>query len=484
MNSLTAGIGDMPSRNGGTMAILSKIRLGLVVVGLSLPSHVPTLLAAPPIDELNSIVDLIERDAPLDSSQVPIVRLGSTTTESRFFPDRTMRHIALKMTSQKYRGVDCRHDVDIYLPDRPLPDESQRVAAIILGGNEIRAAELEMDWLESVVLQMGIPCVVIQQAFVARQFGAKNAGELMSFGNQRYMETGDPREAGYYALAKIFSAAATVAEDLPELRARRFIVTGSSKGGMAALIACAGDSRIVGAYPTAWNAGAVLGFTRLKGQRWGWDIKPKETGPAGQSARESLAVMDTPRGTRYRELFDPAEWDELLAGKFVMPAVGTNDPLFHLLSDDNYFDEWQCRKALLRIPNYGHGRRHVQHTLGWRAAVAAALQKRQIPSIQLVSETSGDEVELVAKIRGDYTTLELELWQTTDSTGDYRKAKWVRIDAKTIKRGSNRVPLMDVSVPSAGTAAYYVRLNERSQDLVLVNSSNIVELGMPINLRQ
>ena len=38
---------------------------------------------------------------------------------------------------------------------------------------------------------------------------------------------------------------------------------------MAALIACAGDRRIVGAFPTAWNSGDVIGFTRLKGERWG-----------------------------------------------------------------------------------------------------------------------------------------------------------------------------------------------------------------------
>ncbi|MCP4856800.1 MAG: hypothetical protein GY903_20140 [Fuerstiella sp.] len=437
------------------------------------------LYAAPEDFEVRSVVELFNSDAPLKTSQVPYSRKESSTVPSRFFTDRVMRRIAVRMTSQTYRSQKCEHDVTIYLPDGQLPQESQGTAAIILGGNAIQVQDAKLDWLETTVLGLNVPCVVVEQAFNASRFGARNPGELMSFGSRRHMETGDPREAGYYALAKIFSAAATVAEDLPEVRAKRFVVTGSSKGGMAALIACAGDQRIVGAFPTAWNSGDLLAFTRLKGRRWGWSVKPKQTGPAGQTARQSMTMLDSPHGRRYRELFDPAEWGDLLKGKFIMPAVGTNDPLFHLLSDANYFDAMKCRRAFLRVPNYPHGRKHARHALGWRTAVAAALLGRTIPSVQLVSTTEGDHVTLTAQLGNGIQNARLVLWQTTDPDGDYRKARWVPLPPIELNGKSDQVRVARIAVPDSGTAAFFLQLTDSSSKPAFINSSNVVELGTP-----
>ena len=433
---------------------------------------------------VRSITDLFNIDAPLKASQAPFTRKESTTVSSRFFPERKMRKIEVRMTSQTYRGVKCGHDTTIYLPDRNGPKESQGTAAIILGGGGIRVEDAKLDWLESIVLGLEVPCVVVQQAFIAKQFGARNAGELMSFGSRRYMETGDPREAGYYALAKIFSAAATVAEQLPEVRAKRFIVTGSSKGGMAALIACVGDPRIIGAYPTAWNSGDILGYTRLKGERWGWNVKPKQTGPAGQTARQSMAMLDSPRGRKYLELFDPAEWGDLLRDKFIMPAVGANDPLFHLLSDSNYFDQLKARKAFLRVPNYGHGRKHAQHAQGWRTAVAAALLGRKVPTIQLIAKSEGEQVALTAQVGDHRGDVQLLLWRTTDTTGDYRKAKWTRLKRIKLAGESSRIQLAHVSAPKTGTAAFFLQLEDSSDEPILINCSNVIELGKPVIQRR
>lgn len=76
------------------------------------------------------------------------------------------------------------------------------------------------------------------------------------------INTGDAREVGYYALARVISEAeaATVGAALPELQANRFITTGCSKRGMAALIACAGDPRIVaeGDYRDSVNCSNIV----------------------------------------------------------------------------------------------------------------------------------------------------------------------------------------------------------------------------------
>jgi PhoPQ-activated pathogenicity-related protein len=383
-----------------------------------------------------------------------------------------MQRLEFSFTSQEYRGILCQHEAVAFIPE---PWNSRRGAAIILGEGIYVRTKVESDWIEPVVLGLEVPCIVVRQGFDAKKFRARNPGELMAFGDKEYFRTGDPRESGYYALAKIISAAATVAEHLPEISAKRFIVTGSSKGGMASLIACAGDQRIVAAFPTAWNAGRMVAATELKGERWGWDVKPKQTGPAGWTATEAYALLSTPRGERYRQLFDPAEWGDKMDGKFVMPTVGTNDHLFHLLADENYYDELTCRKAFLRVPNYGHGRLHGLHAKAWRFSVAAGLLNHPVPSVRLIKEVLGDKVRFEAKVTNVSHSTRLELWKATDELGDYREAEWANVKSIELRKSEASVRIDEIKPPLAGTAAYYVLLTDDVRNSV--TSSNVVELG-------
>jgi hypothetical protein len=436
--------------------------------------------APEPPHRFQSVVDLFEADAPLRIDQVSYARGAADEVAGRFLPERTMRLLELEFTSQVYRGVECRHRAVALLPAGGVPDTALGTAAIVLGGGLLEAEDPQRDWIEHVVLGLGVPVIDIMEAFDARLFGARNPGELMSFGDLEFMRTGDARQGGYYALAKIFSAAATVAGDLEEIRARRFIVTGGSKGGMAALIACAGDARIVGAFPTAWNSGNVLEYTRLKGERWGWDVKPKQTGPAGETARSSLEMLSSQNGGDYLRLFDPAQWGDLLADTFVMPAVGTNDPLFHLLTDRYYYDELKCRKAFLRVPNYGHGREHALHASAWRFAVAAALLDREIPSVRLVAVEEDGGVALDARIDTTGAPARLEIWHADDPGGDYRRAEWKTHRTLEAAAAERTIRIGHVTPPDSGTSAYFILMFSESPAGDAITSSNVVELGTPV----
>jgi hypothetical protein len=389
-----------------------------------------------------------------------------------------MVKVSLKFTSQVYRGVTAVHDAEIWLPESGVDSKQGGIAAIILGKAD--AADAEHDWVEHVVLGLGVPCMVVRQAFKAAQFGAKNPGHLMSMGSRTFVKTGDVREYGYYALARIVSAAATVAEHLPEVKAKRFVVSGSSKGGMAVLIACAGDSRIVGCYPTAWNSGNLYAYTLLKGERWGWGMKPKETGPAGDAAGKTMALLESVRGQEIVRLFDPNSWGDLLQDKFVMPAVGTNDRLFHVLSDQHYFDGLKGRKAFLRLPNEGHGRKAPLHAKGWRFAVAAGLLGRPIPSVRIRSEERGDAIAVYAAVQMGGKPGELTLWTTQDASGDYRKAKWMASKQVVISKSDESIHLADLPKPESGVTAFFVLLEEQEGVGHAVISSNIVEVGKPV----
>jgi PhoPQ-activated pathogenicity-related protein len=447
--------------------------LAAAIVGVVL------LAGSPP--RYASLTELISSDAPVTPDRVTFERGATELVDSRFFPERRMRRIGLSFTSQVYRGLECRHRATVYLPGKEISPAAKGKAAIVLGGNVTDVPDITHDWIETVVVRLGVPCMVVDNGLPAKELGARNAGELMSMGDRTFRETGDAREAGYYAMARIYVAAATVAGQLPELRATQFITSGSSKGGMSALIACAGDPRIVGSYPTAFNAGDFLDATRLKGERWGWNVKPKPTGPAGEPAINVLRLMESPHGQYYRRLLEPATWDDLLADKFVMPAVGTNDHLFHLLSDRAYYDKLTARRALLRVPNYGHGRGAPEHAQAWRFAVAAALLDRTIPSVRIRVRESEDTVSILVALDNVRKIKRLTLYTARDGAGDYRKAKWEPRGAKLPADSAASFVAATLGKPSTGTLAVFAQLVEEGPLANAITSSNVVEVGDPVH---
>ena len=249
---------------------------------------------------------------------------------------------------------------------------------------------------------------------------------------------------------------------------------------MSAFMACAGDPRIVGSYPTAFNSGNFLEFARLKGERWGWNVKPKPTGPAGETASKTLKMFDNPRGKYYQRLFDPVHWGDLLKGKFIMPAVGTNDHLFHLLSDRLYVGQLKSKTAFLRVPNYGHGRETPRHAMAWRFAVAAALLHQNVPSVTIDTRETGGKVAIVASLRDAANIKRLTVYTARDSTGDYRKAKWSGRDVDLPRNPNAPAVLATLEKPVQGTLAVFAQLIAAGPETGAITSSNVIELGTPV----
>jgi len=451
-----------------------RLAIATLVLGIS-----TLALADEPVPTFDSITELFAADA-LAQTDIPFERGEVKTVDCRFHEGQRMRRIDLEFVSQEYRGVKCSHEAVVFLPEGDLSATTRGTAAILLGGDSLNVTDPKLDRIESIVVELGVPLMVIKQALLADQFGARNAGELMSFGDRSFLETGDARENGYYALSRIFTAAATVAGQLPELEAKRFVVSGGSKGGMAAVIACAGDPRIVGAFPTAWNGVDFREGTQLKGERWGWDIKPKPTGPAGEPARKVLALFDSPHGATYRRLFEPASWGDLLGNKVVIPAVGTNDPLFHLLAGQEAWDALDCRKSFVRVPNYGHGGKHRQHVVGWNFTVAAALLGRKMPTARVEARDEGDQVAVYVTARGAEHALRAVLWVANDPTGDYRQAKWEIRHRLENPPDAQATLITHLPRPASGTTAFFVHLVDVGQTTTAIASSNVVEIGTPV----
>ncbi|MDA1069771.1 MAG: PhoPQ-activated protein PqaA family protein [Verrucomicrobia bacterium] len=427
-----------------------------------------------------SLTELFQKDAPINPDRITFSREPVKTVDCQIYEGKTMRTIDFTFTANPLLGLKANHVGRVYLPDPEIPEHARGVAAICNGGNKQGTVlTADNDWIEYLVIQMGVPCVTIQSSFNQRDYGMRTMGQVMSESIERFNETGDAREAGYYALARVFSGMATASQMIPEVKADRFIVSGSSKGGMAAIIACAGDPRIVACYPTAWDTGDLEASTRLKGERWGWDIRPKDTGPAGDSARESMNYLISPKGRYMRKLFDVSHWYKLLSEKFVMIGTGTNDHLHHMMSAKDYFDNLPCKKAFMRVPNTGHGKETVDHAAGWRFSVAAGLLGQSIPEVRLESEERNGEVLIYATLSNVKQLNSLTLYSTTDPVGDYRNAEWTDEVIDPTPVSGERILIKKIAVPMEGTWACFARIIEEGKFCAGINSSNAVEIGIP-----
>jgi PhoPQ-activated pathogenicity-related protein len=193
-----------------------------------------------------------------------------------------------------------------------------------------------------------------------------------------------------------------------------------------------------------------------------------------------MTLFATARGQAYRRLFDPHQWHDLLADKFVMPAVGTNDPLFHLLSDQFYYSGLACQKAILRVPNYGHGRTSGQHACAWRFAVAATLLDRPVPMVKLEARPEDDGFAIFASLSNIGQVKRLAIHSTSDPTGDYRRARWRTREIAIPEDLSQAFPIAHVEMPRSGTRAAYLEIVDHHKLCDSIVHSNVIEIGQPV----
>ncbi len=191
--------------------------------------------------------------------------------------------------------------------------------------------------------------------------------------------------------------------------------------------------------------------------------------------------MDSPRGRHYRRLFEPARWRNLLADKFVMPAGGTNDHLFHLLPDRTYYVKLSAKRTLLRVPNYGHGRGGPEHAQAWQFAVAAALLDRTIPSVRIRVREAEDTASILVVLDDARKIQRLTLYTARDGASDYRKAKWEPHSAKLPADSTASFVAATLDKPSTGTLAVFAQLVEEGPLVNAITSSNVVEVGDPVH---
>ena len=403
------------------------------------------LATAPAVDPLFAPAEIRDRT----SLELKISQPSDYT--SSLMPERKLKRIDLTFTSFEWAGEKWRHPCFVLMPDRAVPE--YRGAAAIVAANG--AGEFATESAEVAAL-MGIPALAIVGANPGPHYGVKGEGAVMARMEEKFMQTGDPHWIGYAALGKVILRAITAMQAVPGVRAERFVVTGSSKRGMATWIAAGADDRIVGAFPVAWNMANFEAALRLQAERLGTDYDRGGDGPAAKSPGSRLAALATPRGKEYQRYLDPFLWRDRIANKPILFTVGANDPLFPPLSDTVFLPDMPKSTRILLVPNHRHGHEKERQTVGWRMWLAHVFGNRPVPNIALTWKRVEGAIQLSAAVTSANPVKAVTAWSATDERGVYLDCKW----QPTALVGSKGVYRAEVAAPIGRHTAFWVEVED------------------------
>lgn len=401
--------------------------------------------------------DLSELFPPRTMKEVASLKLEVAPVKSRqsmLKRGRSLRVLKLSFNSFQWAGEPWRHQAMVVLPDHQVP-RYQGAAVIIAGGGR------PFQKMAEAAALMGIPALIITSGNPGPHYGYPKEGELMGFAQQKFLETGDPHWIGYVWLGKVIVRAVTAATAIPEMQAKRFVVTGGSKRGAASWIAAGADDRIIGAFPMSWNAGNISAFLELKARRWGLDYQPRKNpgtvAPAFVTTREQIARAKHARGQVYGRYTDPYEFRDRLKDKQILYAVGTNDPLFPVASDTVFLPHMPPSVRMSLVPNAGHTVNTPRHLTAWRMWLAHCFAGRDVPRIETTAERNAATVTVTAMVHTRTRIKEARLWSAHDGRGAYLKVNWQSQPLERTAPGRYRGTL---AAPPSQYVGYFIELTD------------------------
>jgi PhoPQ-activated pathogenicity-related protein len=387
--------------------------------------------------------------APARAELLPYVERPDPHTrwqKSSEAEDDGLRTTVLELVSQTWRGDDWSHELRIVRPPAASPPE----LAILIVSGAPAGWRRDLSYERALARAAGVPVVTLTDVPNQPLFFGKREDDLLAHTFVEFLETGD-REAPL--LLPMTKSAVRAMDAIGELsaeewggRVTRFVVTGASKRGWTAWLAAAADPRVAAVVPIVFDN---LNFpAQMKHQLETWGAYSAEL--RDYTLRGLQKYMGTPRGRELVSIVDPYAHRDRLDRVRKLVVNGTNDPYWAVDAIRFYWDDLEGEKAILYVPNGGHG---IAETPRVAAATAAftrrLLEGRPMPSLTL--ETRRAEGELEATIRSDEQPAAVRLWVARSERADFRDARFEPL-AAPVADGAHRVA---VELPETGAIAVF-----------------------------
>ncbi len=333
-----------------------------------------------------------------------------------------------KVTSQTWKGTVWRHDLIV-----KRPSEGSETGTFVLHVTGGGPNANDLDWAQRLADQSGLPVATLFQ-IPAQPLWGKVEDDLIAHTFEQFLATGDTE---WPLLLPMTKAAVKAMDALVSIDpgAKRFVVTGASKRGWTSwLTAASGDPRVAGVMPMVFD-NLDFGAQLAKQQRdWG-RFSPMIDDYTDRGLQD---VMESPRGKELVRIVDPAQYERALKAPVLM-VHGSNDPYWTVDALSVYWGRLTGPKAVVVVPNMGHGWGSTDFWTPATAAFARGIEAGEsLPQVVSAMELDDDGQILVSARFTGAQPQSVEAWVAEGEGLKFDKARWSQRPAQGLGQGDRK----------------------------------------------
>ncbi len=383
-----------------------------------------------------------------------------TVIDSTQVADVTAYRLLLR--SQTWRGIPWMHEMVVVVPRRVK--HSEALLHLTGGGEDEQTSEIRYhDWNDGTIQAVGqmahncqaVTAIVWQ---VPRQplFGGKVEDVLVSYTYHQFQQTGDYTWPLLFPMTKTAIRAMDAVQQLVDSRRKKgrrvthFVVNGVSKRGWTTwLTAASGDPRVKAIAPMVidiLNMPVNVAYQKVMYGKYSEQIKDY----VNLGLTEDVA---NPQGKALVEMVDPYSYRRQLTQPKML-FMGTNDEFWTVDAVKHYIDSIPGTYMMTYVPNAGHGLGDRQAALlSLEAFFAQTIRGGRYVTCQSAITLNGKKADLFVQTTGKGRLLNVELWEATSQTLDFRKARFAPVMQMQTRDKAFHI---DVTLPEYAYKAFFV----------------------------
>jgi PhoPQ-activated pathogenicity-related protein len=349
---------------------------------------------------------------------------------------------SFEFTSQTWRGGDWTHQLRVY---EPAKLEHPGLMLLFITGGRVGGEVKDSDHAQGFALAeaCGARVAVLPQVPNQPLMGDRFEDDLIGETFVKFLET---QEADWPLLFPMVKSAVKAMDALEAWATEKgtplegFVVTGASKRGWTTWLTGAVDPRVKAIAPM------VIPTLNMKAQAahqldsWGKYSEQIED----YTRRGLTEKFDDPVGRKLWTMVDPYAYLDRIKVP-VLQINGTNDRYWTLDSMNLFWDAIGAPKAVVYLPNAGHG---LEKNRAWAIEGVAALLRataagKALPELgwSLQSGPFGGKVRhmmVLTVLSETAKPKSVRFWTATSPTRDFREAEWTPTEIPVEPAGENR----------------------------------------------
>ena len=339
---------------------------------------------------------------------------------------------SLKLTSQEWKGIVWRHNLQVFVPSE-LIYPSSMLLVVNGGSNDSQPDKEDMELGLKLANLSGSACAMLSQVPNQPLYDGKREDDLIAHTFEKYLELGDATWLLLLPMVnsaiKAMDTAQIFMDQTLQITVKDFVITGASKRGWTSWLTAAVDPRIKATMPIVIDTLNIPDQMEYQLEVWG--SYSEEIGD--YTIRGIQDHLGTEVGQNLISIIDPYSYREQLT----MPklsVIGTNDNYWVLDALNLYWDGLPVPKYVLYVPNSGHSLEDRERMIsGLTGFYRFVVSDRDLPSITWKHSQENDRLQL--HYESDQKPVEARLWFAAAVNRDFRDATWLSVPARLLDSG-------------------------------------------------